>query len=107
MKTSQLNAISYSYSEKRKKANLARLAELQLDRVFKYQTIYKTAAEFVKGYEKKQPRFLKAMIEASLKVNQKAVAIDKNPTAKEWAKKQILADLEQVRGFFDKVKEEV
>lgn len=47
MKKSQLNAISNSYHQKNAKATEQRAKDMQIDLMFKYQTVYKTLSGFI------------------------------------------------------------
>lgn len=74
MKKSQLNAISYAYSAKRKREAQERAAALGVGRIYEYQTKYKTLSGFVNAYGTKA--FEKAVAEAlaNLQARQKMLA---------------------------------
>lgn len=62
MKRSQLNAISYAYSKKRRFEALDKIDEMGLNIVYKWQKLYKTPMGFIKASDKSMLRAIKTLL---------------------------------------------
>lgn len=94
MKKNQLNAISYSYSKKRKDAAITAASELKIDLLFGFQKKFRTIQGFVKSYGTKS--FDAAVKEAAENIEIKAMSLEKSKSFGHSFDVAIAAKIQQI-----------
>ena len=76
MKKSQLNAISYYYSNKRKEEEKSECEKLNLLTAFDFQSQFKTIKGFLNAYKNKSQKFALAKEEAIKRIDLKIKSVE-------------------------------
>lgn len=96
----QLNAISYYYTEKRRKENVAKLEELEINHIYNWQTHYKTLTGFINGYG--TPIFNQVVEETLDRLQKRYIMLLKTVNCHKETKKATYASIKQCHNYLIK-----
>lgn len=98
MKQSQLRAISYAYSEKKRRADRKQAEELGINLIYSWNSVYKTLGGFVNAYGTKN--FEKAVRTAKEALEERAEKLKKCGCTS-WKVEECQDSLKQCNNYLD------